>query len=259
MSRRYKKLAAPGLPKSLYAQMNRQVGKAISQYGMIEDGDRVAVGISGGKDSAALHWMLSERRSRAPVRYEMEAIHVNPGFPGGQSGELAEWFNETGQTLRVENTGFGPLAHSELNRENPCFLCSRLRRKRLFEAAAELGCNKIALGHHKDDLIETFFLNVCYAGEIATMRPVQPFFGGAVTVIRPLSFVEEAVIERFFRAMNFPRFDMNCPSSAVSKRGEIKSLLAALYRGNRKIKGNIFRALSNVRPDYLLKQPYKPV
>ena len=252
MAGRFRKLTAAGVPRSLYAAINRQVGQALAQYEMLEDGDRVAVGVSGGKDSLALYWILQERLARIPIKYEICAIHVNPGFEGGDSGKLFEWFNGRGWPLKVADENFGPLAHSEENRENPCFLCSRLRRKRLFEMAKELGCNKLALGHHKDDIIETFFINVCYAGEIATMRPKQEFFKGAFTVIRPLAFVEEARIARFSGSMNFPEFHMACPSSKISKRGEIKGLLDTLYRSNRKIRGNIFRALGNVRPDYLL-------
>lgn len=252
MAGRFRKLTAQGVPKSLYAAINRQVGQALHQYEMLEDGDRIAVGVSGGKDSLALYQVLQERLSRIPIKYELFGIHVNPGFEGGESGKLADWCAGRGWPLKVADENFGPLAHSAENRENPCFLCSRLRRKRLFEMAKELGCNKLALGHHKDDIIETFFLNVCYAGEIATMRPKQDFFGGAFTVIRPLAFVEEAQIVRFSRSMNFPEFHMACPSSKTSKRGEIKNLLETLYRSNRKIRGNIFRALANVRTDYLL-------
>lgn len=252
MAGRFRKLTAQGVPRSLYAAINRQVGQALAQYGMIEDGDRIAVGVSGGKDSLALYWVLQERLSRIPIKYEIFGIHVNPGFEGGESGKLSDWCLDRGWPLKVADENFGPLAHSGENRENPCFLCSRLRRKRLFEMARELGCNKMALGHHKDDIIETFFINVCYAGEIATMRPMQEFFNGAFTVIRPLAFVEEARIVRFSRAMNFPEFTMACPSSKISKRGEIKGLLETLYRSNKKIRGNIFRALGNVRTDYLL-------
>ena len=145
------------------------------------------------------------------------------------------------------------MGHSEQNRENPCFLCSRLRRKRLFEIADELGCNKLALGHTKDDIIETLFLNICYAGEISTMIPSQTFFKGRFTVIRPLAFVDEDLTRRFAREQKFPYFINPCPSAGVSKRHEIKSILNKRYKSNRKIKGNIFRAMSNVKNEYLLK------
>ena len=153
----------------------------------------------------------------------------------------------------MEYTDFGIIGHSPQNRENPCFLCSRLRRKRLFEIAKELGCTKLALGHHKDDIIETFFLNICYAGETSTMLPAQGFFQKQYTVIRPLAYVDEDIIRRFAREHNFPGFVNPCPTANVSKRSEIKKLLKQLFRSNRKIKGNIFRAMSHVKTDYLLK------
>jgi tRNA 2-thiocytidine biosynthesis protein TtcA len=128
-----------------------------------------------------------------------------------------------------------------------------LRRKRLFEVAAELNCQKIALGHNRDDIIETLFLNMCYAGEISTMQPAQPFFKNKYTVIRPLAFADEDVIRRFAREQDFPDFVNPCPSAGRSKRREIKTLLHQLYRSNRKIKGNIFRSMSHVNVDYLLK------
>jgi tRNA 2-thiocytidine biosynthesis protein TtcA len=157
-----------------------------------------------------------------------------------------------GFDLRVEHTDYGTLAHSDANRENPCFLCARLRRKRIFEIADETGCNKVAFGHHKDDIIETFFLNVCYSGNISTMRPAQSFFGGKITVIRPLAYVDEDRIRQLARKEAFPEFYNPCPRAAVSKRKEIKDMLHRLYRSNKKIKGNVFSALKNVNPDYLL-------
>jgi len=220
---------------------------------MIADGDRILVGLSGGKDSFTLLWMLMERLERIPINYELAAAYIDPGFEEGFSEPLAEYWNKTGVQLKIEHTDHGILAHSSQNRENPCFLCARLRRKRLFEIADELGCNKLALGHHKEDIIETLFMNICYAGEISTMMPAQSFFQGRFTLIRPLAFVDEDVIRRFAGEKGCPVFINPCPSAKVSKRQEIKGLLQRLYRSNRKIKGNIFRAMSHVKTDYLLK------
>lgn len=235
-----------------YKKLNHAVGRAIHQYGMIADGDRIAVGLSGGADSLTLMYILAERLSRIPVHYEMVAFHVDPGFENGFSESLEDYCRRQGYRLEVVNTDIGIVAHSEENRENPCFLCARLRRKRLFELAAANGCGKLALGHNKDDLIETLFMNICYAGEISTMRPAQPFFDGEITVIRPLAFADERDIRRFAKDAGFPEFINPCPSAGVSKRREMKLLLTQLYQTNRKIKGNIFRAMSHVKPDYLL-------
>ena len=236
-----------------YKALNRVVGKALHRYSLISEGDRIVVGLSGGKDSLTLMHMLSERQSRVPVAYELFVVHIDPGFEGGFSEPLQAYCEKQGFNLRVEYTDYGVKGHSPENRENSCFLCSRLRRKRLFEIADELDCNKIALGHNKDDIIETLFINIFYAGEISTMVPCQPFFEGRFTVIRPLAFADETLIKSFANGQKFPEFINPCPSASNSKRQEIKSLLNDLYRSNDKIKGNIFRAMSHVRMDYLLK------
>ena len=236
-----------------YKAVNSLVGRAIHRYEMIGDGDRIAVGLSGGKDSLTLLWVLAERRKRIPVDYQLFPIYIDPGFPGGFADDLADDCRKLGFDLIVDRTDHGIIAHSEKNLENPCFLCSRLRRKRLFQLADELVCEKLALGHNKDDIIETFFLNICYAGEISTMVPYQEFFGGRFVVIRPMAMVDEDTIRRFFRSLPFSRHTNSCPSAGRTKRSEIKTMLAELYRTNRKIKGNIYRAMSHVKMEYLLK------
>lgn len=238
---------------STYKALNRGVGKALHRYDMISDGDRILVGVSGGKDSLTLLWILQERVSRIPIDYELFPVYIDPGFEDNFSLLLAEYCHGLGFDLRVEHTDYGTLAHSHRNRENPCFLCSRLRRKRLFEIADEIGCNKLALGHNKDDIIETLFMNMCYAGEISTMVPSQSFFQGKFTLIRPLVFVDEDIIRRFAKENNFPCFVNSCPSVKTSKRHMVKTLLQELYRRNRKIKGNIFKSMSHVKAEYLLK------
>jgi tRNA 2-thiocytidine biosynthesis protein TtcA len=220
---------------------------------MLRDGDRIIVAVSGGADSLAMMWMLAERLPRIPISFELFPVHIDPGFEGGFSAPLKSYIADCGFPLRVEHTDYGILGHSAVNRENPCFLCSRLRRKRLFEIADELGCNKLALGHNKDDIIETLFLNICYAGEISTMVPSQKFFKGRFTIIRPLAYAGEGLIRAFAGEQRFPEFVNPCPSANHSKRREIKAVLKQLYRSNEKIKGNIFRAMSCVKPDYLLK------
>jgi len=143
-------------------------------------------------------------------------------------------------------SGFGPFAHSKENRENPCFLCSRLRRKAIFEKAGELECNKIAFGHQKDDFIETFFLNLLFAGSMSTLQPCQELFNGKLTIIRPLYLLNRTTIKRYAEEMGFPIIESGCPTSPSSKRAQIRSVLSNLYRTNRKIKGNIVNALQYV-------------
>lgn len=234
-------------------EMKRLMGKAIHAYHMIEDGDHVLVAVSGGKDSLSLLWLLKERIRRIPIHYRVTAVHVDPGFGADSAERMSAFFSIHGFEYRVIKTQIGLQAHGPNNRENPCFLCSRLRRKLLFDLAGEIGCNRIAFGHHKDDMIETFFLNVCYSAAISTMLPVQALFGGELTVIRPLYLIDEDLIRRYAGAMGWPQIHLGCPTAGKSKREEIRYMLQGLYRSNRKVKGNIFHALQNVNLDYLPK------
>lgn len=231
------------------------MGKAIHRYGLIEDGDRIVVGVSGGKDSLTLLHLLNERRKRVPIRYDLIPIHIDLGFDPGRAEVLRDWFEQKGFRYHIEFTQIGKRANSPENRENPCFLCSWERRKRLFQLAQEFQCNKIALGHHKDDIIETFLLNIFYSAEISTMLPLQTLFKGKIILIRPLVLIEEKSLDRFARAMNLPFGPSGCPVSGKTKRKEIKELIEQLEKRNPKIKGNIFRALSNIKTDYLFGKP----
>ena len=236
-----------------YQALNRAVGKAVHRYDMLQNGDRIVVGISGGADSLTMMWLLAERLQRIPISFELFPVHIDPGFAGGFSEPLQSYSESAGFSLRVEHTDYGLLGHSSINHENPCFLCARLRRKRLFEIAAELGCNKLALGHNKDDIIETFLINICYAGQVSTMVPAQSMFNGRFTIIRPLAHADEELIRGFAREQHFPEFVNPCPSANNSKRRDIKLILKQLYRSNPNIKGNIFSAMSRVKKAYLLK------
>ncbi len=211
------------------------------------------MGVSGGKDSQALLKILFSMKKKAPVHFDIFPVYIDAGFEGSFSKELKAYVEDTYDSgLTVDFQNYGVLAHSDQNTENPCFLCSRLRRKRLFELAKEKRCQTIALGHNKDDIIETLFINMMYAGKIGTMKPRQSFFSGTLDIIRPLSYVEKNEITRFCHSFDVPEFKNNCPSVNRTKRSEIRGLLETLYKNNKHIKGNIFRAMSNVATDYLL-------
>jgi tRNA 2-thiocytidine biosynthesis protein TtcA len=150
-------------------EVRRLLGKGIHHYGLIEDGDRIAVAVSGGKDSMLLLWLLRERLRRVPISYELVAVHVDPGFDNETSDSLESYFIREGFRYEIIKTDYGVRAHGPENRENPCFLCARLRRSALFKKAGELGCSKLAMGHNQDDMIETFFLNICYGAQVAGM------------------------------------------------------------------------------------------
>lgn len=228
------------------------MGKAIHRFGLIEDGDRILVGVSGGKDSLTLLHLLNERRKRVPIRYELIPVHIDLGFNSGRTEILKDFFESRGLSYQIEFTDIGKRANSSENRENPCFLCSWERRKRLFYLAQHFKCNKIALGHHQDDIIETFLLNIFYSAEISTMLPLQTLFKGKITLIRPLALIKEKKIERFAKEMSLPFGPGGCPVSGKTKRKEVKELIETLEKKNRKIRGNIFRSLSNIKMEYLL-------
>ena len=232
-------------------EIKRLMGKAIYSHNMIDEGDHILVSVSGGKDSISLLWLLRERIKRIPIKYKVTAVHVDPGFGNDSGNQMKTFFRENDFDYKIINSDCGPRAHSPVNRENPCFLCSRIRRKEVFNRASELGCNKIAMGHHKDDIIETLFLNVFYGGSVSTMLPVQDFFNGKLSVIRPLYLIDESMIKKYVQSMKWPIIDVGCPTSGLSKREDIKKMLNGFYKTSRKIKGNIFNALQNVKPEYL--------
>ncbi len=232
-------------------EVRRLLGKAIHHYDLIQDGDRIVVAVSGGKDSMLLLWLLRERLARVPISYELTAVHVDPGFDPDSADLLESFFIREGFRYEIIRTDQGPTAHGPENRENPCFLCSRLRRTSLFKKAQELGCRKIAFGHNQDDLIETLFINICYGAQVAGMVPKQPFFKGEVTVIRPLALVPAPKILRLGQRLGLPIIPTCCPSAARNKRQEIRSMLESLYRKNPKVRGNIFHAMSHVNLEYL--------
>lgn len=233
-------------------EMKRLMGKAVHKHKMTENNDHILVSVSGGKDSMALLWLMRDRIKRIPIDYKITAVHIDPGFGADSAAQMRSYFLEYGFEHHIIYSDCGPRAHSPENLENPCFLCSRIRRKKVFELAGELNCNKIALGHHKDDLIETFFLNIFFGASVSTMLPVQDFFDGKITVIRPFYLIDERTIRRYVGLMGIPIISLGCPSAGISKREDIKKILNGLYRTNKKIKGNVFHALQNVKPEYLL-------
>jgi len=236
----------------LEREVRRLVGKAIHHYHLIEDGDRILVALSGGKDSMVMLNILHERRARVPIDYELKVVTVDLGYEGSNFDPVNVYMKALGHDFVLKKTRIGPLAQSDYNRENPCFLCARLRRKVFFETAQELGCNKVALGHNKDDIIETFLLNTFYSGEISTMVPHQVLFGGKLAIIRPLSLVEEATVRAFAKLREFPEVQDGCPTRGTTRRGQIKYLLGELSKMDKRIKKNIFAALGNVKGEYLL-------
>lgn len=227
------------------------LGRAINGYDLIEAGDRIAVAVSGGKDSLALLWLLRERLRRIPIHYDLTALHVDLGFDPEPAARLEEFLRAEGFAYRIIQTDHGVRAHSEENRENPCFLCSRLRRATLFRAAHRSGYAKIAFGHNQDDFIETFLINMLYGGQVSGMLPKQPFFGGKIKLIRPLALFSAERVAKLARRLRLPVVGNPCPSSGTNKRMEIRTMLNRIYQENPKVRGNLYHAMSHVNREYL--------
>lgn len=239
----------------LFLHLKKWLEKAALDYGMIEKGDRVLVGVSGGMDSLVLLDLLSTPMLHLPP-FEIAAVHIDHGFDPAYRGcaEVERILQDRRQDYVIRKTDIGLIAHSDVNRKNPCFLCSRLRRKEIFTAAEELKCNKIAFGHHKDDIIETLLINMFYGREISTMVPNQSIFKGKYHLIRPLAYLEEVMVKRYAGERGFPRIQNLCPTEPTSRRVYIKGLLKSLEKDNRDIRNNIFTSMSHVKPDYLLRK-----
>ncbi|PKN84699.1 MAG: tRNA 2-thiocytidine(32) synthetase TtcA [Deltaproteobacteria bacterium HGW-Deltaproteobacteria-1] len=242
----------------LFLHLKKWLEKAVLDYSMIEEGDKVLIGVSGGADSFALLDLLDSIMIFVP-KFSFIAVNIDMGFDPDYKAyqELERYFQENRYDYVMEKTDIGPLSHSDFNRKNPCFLCSRLRRKRIFEIADEKGCNKIAFAHHRDDIIETLLINMFYGREISTMMPNQSIFGGKLHIIRPLAYLREELVKKYSREQEFPAVKNSCPSSENSKRIYVKKLLNELERDNPDIRHNLFTAMSHVKPDYLPTWPKK--
>jgi tRNA 2-thiocytidine biosynthesis protein TtcA len=233
-------MARQPAPERLTFFLLKNVNKAIREFDMLADGDRVAVAVSGGKDSRSLLHLLCARQRTAREQHHLIALHVEtdvPAYPHLRP-VLEPWFCELGVDY-----AFVPL---ELPSDEPmpldCFRCSWNRRKSLFFKAHELGCNKLALGHHADDALHTTLLNLFYSGRLETMAPKRPFFDSQITIIRPLIYLEERQLDQLARALTFPRDEVTCPLSRTSKRAWIKEWLHRAGPDYRQIRTNLWRA-----------------
>lgn len=242
------------MKKNLHEFIRKNMELAVNDYGMIREGDKILIGLSGGADSFALLKVLSGKKIFISNNISLLPVHIDLGFKNNDTdlNHLKAYLEAQGHEYIIEKSNIGTLAHSDFNRLNPCFLCSRLRRKRIFEIADANHCNKIAYGHHKDDIVETLLINMFYGREISTMKPNQELFGGKFHIIRPLAYVWEQMIKKYAAQQKFPLFDNDCPTSNTSKRKYIKNLLNRLQKDNKHIKENIFKSLKHVKTDYLL-------
>ena len=232
------------------------VGKALQRCGLLRPGARVGVAVSGGVDSFVLLQSLHLRRAIVPFSFEIMALHINPGFDPASHAALTPWLAERGLAGHVEVTNHGPHAHSAENlRRSPCFRCAWLRRKRLFELCARYKLTHLAFGHNADDLVQTFFLNLCRNGRVDGMSMSEPFFGGALQVIRPLLLVEKKHIRRAAAQWDLPIWQNPCPSAGHSKRSDMAQTLEHLYGVAKDSRRCIFNALTRWQLDRNTQPP----
>jgi tRNA 2-thiocytidine biosynthesis protein TtcA len=241
------------IPMRLNNQTNRLIGRAMHDYQMLADQDRVMVAVSGGVDSLVMLAVLRDWQLKAPIKYELLAVHLDMGFGADEAELVSAQLARLKVEYLVEKTDIGPRALEDEEGRSGCFHCARRRRNRLFEIARARNFTKIAMGHHKEDIIETFFINMMYGGNLSTMVPRQDLFGGRLSLIRPLSYLEKSAIQKIAAELGISPVGNPCPLSEKSKRQEIRTLLESMYQEDGSIKSTIFSALANIKPDYLLK------
>lgn len=217
--------------------------KAIEDYNMIDEGDKIAVCLSGGKDSITMLNGLKALQRFYPKHFDLIAITVNPGFENFNKDILQKNCDEIGVPLFIENTQIKEIVFDVRKEKNPCSLCANLRRGIINSVAIREGCNKIALGHNKDDVLETFLLNLIYAGSINTFAPVSYMDRSKITLIRPLIYAEEKDTRRFIKKYNIDVMPKACPMDGTSKRETMKNQIYLWQKEIPTIKANLFGAI----------------
>lgn len=230
-------------------RMLSYIRKAVDDYNMIENGDKIAVGLSGGKDSITLLMGLKALQRFYEKKFEIIAVSVNPGFEFFNSNFLKKICADIGVEFIEEKTQIKQIVFDIRNEKNPCSLCANLRRGVLNSVAIREGCNKIALGHNEDDVLETFMLNLLYGGSLGTFAPISYMDRSNITLIRPLIYAPEKSIKSFIKKNNIEVMDKCCPMDGVSKREDMKNLLWELQKDIPNVKTNIYGAIkrSNIK------------
>ena len=224
--------------------------RAISDYNMIEDGDRIAVGLSGGKDSITLLLALNKLKVFFPKKFEIVAICLSLGFDGYNTNPLEKLCNDNGIQFVRKDTNISTIVFDIRKETNPCSLCANMRRGALNNTSIEYGCNKVALGHHNNDVIDTFFLSLLFEGRISTFSPVTYLSRKNLHVIRPLIYVPEAEIKHFVKKNNITIVKNPCPVDCKTSRQYIKDLIKNLCAQDPLIKTRVFGAIKRKLPEW---------
>lgn len=250
--------------------LSKIMGQAINDYGMIDPNDRIVVGLSGGMDSLALLLLLNSRLKRIPVRYSLFPVLVDN--LNGESeehnkriGKLTGYIiSETGHETHVIHTGtMKKLTEGDSRKRDVCFLCAQKRRYELIRYAFSINCTKIALGHHKDDIIETSLMNLFYKHELSSMVPKLELFGGKMFIMRPLAYIQKTQIEDYIytKEKEVPVFGEVCPSNILRRdlrRSKIREIVDRLSKEIPHLKNNVFASYRNPKNDYLLDRFFDP-
>jgi tRNA 2-thiocytidine biosynthesis protein TtcA len=240
--------------EQLQTRLLRLVGQTIADYGLIEDGDKIMVCLSGGKDSYSLLDLLLVLQRRAPIRFDLVAVNLDQKQPGFPAHVLPDYLTTLGLPFHIEQRDTYSIVKRLIPEgQTTCSLCSRLRRGHLYRIASELGATKIALGHHRDDILETLLLNLFYTGKLKTMPPKLRSKDGHHIVIRPLTAIREADLARYAELRSFPIIPCDlCGSQEDLKRKQVKAFLSDWEQRSPGCKDSMFAALSNVAPALLL-------
>lgn len=227
-------------------KMMGMMRRCIEDYQMIAPGDRIAVGVSGGKDSLTLLVLLAELRRYYPVPFELAAMSVDMGLGGMDFAPVAALCAELGVPYTVKKTEIGPIIFDYRKEKNPCSMCAKMRRGALNDMLQEQGYNKIALGHHYDDAVETFLMSLLYEGRISCFEPVTYLSRTGITQIRPMLYIGERAVEGFAARQNLPVVHNTCPADKHTKRQEVKEMIAAFQMQYPDLKSKIFGAMQRL-------------
>lgn len=224
-------------------RMLSRVRRAVDDYGMIQEGDRIAVGVSGGKDSLTLLCVLAALRRFYPKRFELTAVSLHMGYNGMSFDKVKELCKELEIPYVVKDTDIAEVIFDVRKEKNPCSLCAKMRRGGVNDLAVELGCNKVALGHHNEDVLETFFLSLFFEGRLNCFSPMTYLSRRDIHVIRPMIYVPEGDIKGFARRQNLPIVHNPCPMDGVSKRQDMKEFIAGKVQEDKFFKTKIMHAI----------------